>query len=784
MASGWQRLSNNIPETPMENESSCHTSRRIDFDTPDTAIVDVCSCETKLDDPYKNLPNDIYSFIALCRAPSPAPRSKPISALIALAVFSFQIFGLVLMILSKVHPTWSENEDIDNPYPYFFNALKRIDSFIPTNESRLVQMSQVFGALAFIVSQEQDTLSDIVESFDILLSVLFGNQKTTDCCFTLSWLLRLTQGTMAAITAVILGLSSSDVVDIILNFTAINYISGIDERVFDMAHDGWLGEEARIDARYIRPEKKYIVTHNGIQTDDTKVEQEEEKVLKRGAGWIAICWLFFLFFLPIVVVFGVQNLTDVMATKVFRVRFDEENLRSYSGCYKNTGKKSHRRIVYTAGNASNPGAIFAYCRPEKKWYFLKEDMDPCDLAVGDDDTVKDKEGAHTAGGSFAFDIQTTFESQWVSPHDRHLGIHFIESTKGKNETEFCAAEIGDGICDEDLNHFDYEYDGGDCCATTCISHGDNECGDDKAAVFNKTSDHRISFPHCKDEAMIELPITLESFAYNNIDAIQNIMGDRNTSRFQWENDLVGVTDWQNFWRNQSYWHPTLELICNGKRVFFVQVDKTMEDTKETPKLSERASCSLILNTFEPIVKINITWPSNMTNTGIQVEKVVRNTIPSAIGHLTELPDNKIRIDLSNANLEGTIPKEIGLLKESIEQLELGSNSISGTIPTELGDLGGLNRLVLDHNYALKGTIPSSLFSRDSKHTSLQNLTILDLGKFTFQIFLLIMPTPKHEDLGRSRSDMTYLMCLRACGILQVSILLLVIFQLRLECQQN
>ncbi len=650
MTSEWQQpmryglaSSENIPETPTENQSSCHTSRRIDFDTPNTVIEDLSLRETKVDDPYENLPDDVYSFIALCRAPSPAPRSKPTSALIAVAVFSFQIFGLVLMILSKVHPSWSENEDIDNPHPYFFNAMKSIDSFIPTNESCLVQMSQVFAALAFIVSQEQDTLSDIVQSFDILLSVLFGNQKSTDCCFTISWCLRLTQGTIAAITAVLLGLSSSDVVDIILNFTAINYISGIDERVFDMAHDGWLGEDARIDARYIKPEKKYIVRHNGIQTDDTRVEQEEAKVLKRGAAWIAIGWLFFWFFLPILVVFGVQNHTDVMATRVFRVRFDEENLRSYSGCYNNTGKRSHRRFVYAAGNDSNPGAIFSYCRPEKKWYFLKENMDPCSLAT--DDTMKDKEGAHTAGVSFAFDIQTTFESQWVSSHNRHLDIHFIEKPEGEDEEDFCAAEIGDGICDKDLNFFDYEYDGGDCCATTCISRGDNVCGDEKEPVFGAQSDHRISFPYCKDEDMIELPLTLETFEYNNIGAIQNVLGDRNTSRFKWENESLVETEWENFWRNQTHWRPTIELVCNEKRVFFVQVEESMKKEKETPKLNERSSCSLIMNTFEPIVKINVTWPSDLSNSEIHVKKVIRNTIPSAIGYLTQLPDNKIRIDL-------------------------------------------------------------------------------------------------------------------------------------------
>ena len=701
---------NNSRETPIQNQSNCPAARHLDFatpekDTPNTATTYASLREKELHDPYESLPDDVYSFIALSRAPSPGRRSKSISIFIALAVFLFQIFGLGLMILSKVHPRWSENEDIDNPHPYFFNSLKYIDSFIPTNESRLVQMSQVFGALAFIVSQEQDTLSDLVQSFDILLSVLFGNQKNTDCCFTISWLLRLTQGTWAGVTAVLLGLSSSDVVDIILNFTAINYISGIDERVFDMAHDGWLGEYARTDARRIRSEKRYIVTNNGIQTDDIRVVQEGEKVPTRRAAWIAICWLFFWFFLPIIIVFVVQNHTDVMATKIFRVRFDEENLRSYSGCYKNTGKKSHRRIVYTAGNTSNPGASFSYCRPDKKWHFLKEDINPCSFSDGAiDDEVKDKEGAHTSGGNFAFDIQTTFESQWVSPHNRHLGIHFIENTEGQSEYDFCKAEIGDGICDDDLNFFDYEYDGGDCCATTCTGP---KCGKVGEPIFGVHFNESLSFPNCTNDEMVGLPITLKSFEYNDIEDIQNTIGDRNVSRFRWENDEVIETDWEEFWQKHPSSHPTLELVCDKKRVFFVRITEAMKNMEQKSLLSKGSDCSLILNTFEPIVNVDVTWPFNVTdssaNSGIHVKKVIRNTIPPAIGKLTVLSANKISIDLckyndslqnmtsihhcsvafkitthqitflpiANGHVEGTIPTEIGLMKQSIKQLELG-----------------------------------------------------------------------------------------------------------------
>jgi hypothetical protein len=69
-------------------------------------------------------------------------------------------------------------------------------------------------------------------------------------------------------------------------------------------------------------------------------------------------------------------------------------------------------------------------------------------------------------------------------------------------------------------------------------------------------------------------------------------------------------------------------------------------------------------------------------------------------------DRYVVLALSNQNLTGTIPPEIGLLT-SLEMLELNGNYLVGSIPPAFSKLSNLNRLLLDSN-RLTGTIPSEV----------------------------------------------------------------------------
>ena len=66
----------------------------------------------------------------------------------------------------------------------------------------------------------------------------------------------------------------------------------------------------------------------------------------------------------------------------------------------------------------------------------------------------------------------------------------------------------------------------------------------------------------------------------------------------------------------------------------------------------------------------------------------------------------VGLNLSNNNLSGAIPPELGNLA-NVGWLELGYNNLSGTIPSELGNLASLNNLALGGNN-LSGPIPLEL----------------------------------------------------------------------------
>ena len=84
------------------------------------------------------------------------------------------------------------------------------------------------------------------------------------------------------------------------------------------------------------------------------------------------------------------------------------------------------------------------------------------------------------------------------------------------------------------------------------------------------------------------------------------------------------------------------------------------------------------------------------------ENELNGTIPSELGSLTNLET----LRLSDNQLRGTIPPELGNLT-SLEVLNLFENRLSGTIPSELGNLSNLGALALFNNN-LRGTIPSDL----------------------------------------------------------------------------
>jgi len=84
------------------------------------------------------------------------------------------------------------------------------------------------------------------------------------------------------------------------------------------------------------------------------------------------------------------------------------------------------------------------------------------------------------------------------------------------------------------------------------------------------------------------------------------------------------------------------------------------------------------------------------------DKNLTGTIPKEIGLLKNLKS----ITLSSNQLTGPIPKQIGKLKD-LEEIDLSGNELSGPIPKELGQLKKLKTLNFSRNH-LSGLIPKEL----------------------------------------------------------------------------
>ena len=97
-------------------------------------------------------------------------------------------------------------------------------------------------------------------------------------------------------------------------------------------------------------------------------------------------------------------------------------------------------------------------------------------------------------------------------------------------------------------------------------------------------------------------------------------------------------------------------------------------------------------------------------------------IPPELGSLT--PRHLEKLDLSDNQLTGTIPRELGSLTY-LEWLRLSGNQLTGTIPPELGSLANLEWLNLSGNQ-LTGCIPQDLGGIPTNDYSQLGLPLCDM----------------------------------------------------------
>jgi len=160
-------------------------------------------------------------------------------------VFGMQVTFLLLMLLNVVNHLFNTGkEDLDNPVKITFS---------PTNVGFIVTMTQYVAVVAYVFFVG-DSINDVIAAVEGFPSICRSRKTSEMKLLPLLILLnvcRLLRVSVAVVVTVVLVISSSDVVEIVLNFAAENYISSLDEAAFNLAKKGRYGDALEMEAKRI-----------------------------------------------------------------------------------------------------------------------------------------------------------------------------------------------------------------------------------------------------------------------------------------------------------------------------------------------------------------------------------------------------------------------------------------------------------------------------------------------------------------------------------------------------
>ena len=293
----------------------------------------------------KHLTSDTFNFMII------APTSST-PFLLSILVVTLQMTAFFLVAANMLDVTEEENP---------FN--------IPTNVNGWVRVSQ-FVAIAIAVL----TQNDLITSFDLMRSgynaSLHGSfEHATFWKFVLSTTLRFLEGSASLFLIFILAISSETVIDLLLNFTALEFVSQFDEAFFFLSRHGFLGMTCEKMA-YVILTTTYDVPRKRFDRF-FKMTCMMAFLIMMLSGWGAVIR---------------QQVQGKFLCQTVMVQFGDDmpQLGTFSGLYDKNAKKLppflSKRVEYI-GRDSNRAKI-AYCGDIEAWTFTwpeleGEEINPC-----------------------------------------------------------------------------------------------------------------------------------------------------------------------------------------------------------------------------------------------------------------------------------------------------------------------------------------------------------------------------------------------------------------------
>mmetsp|Transcript_695 Transcript_695/g.1099 ORF Transcript_695/g.1099 Transcript_695/m.1099 type:complete len:413 (-) Transcript_695:118-1356(-) len=216
-----------------------------------------------------------------------------------------------------------------------------------------------------------------------------------------------------------------------------------------------------------------------------------------------------------------------------------------------------------------------------------------------------------------------------------------------------------------------------------------------------------------------------------------------------------TTDGQPVYKQRLFWIRLLFVVVAAAIGGYIFLSFILEDTREPDASQVAALVALYESTngaswklfnkknnwlsAEPVCKWNGVTCKGVSITEVLLSDVsLQGSIPSEIGHLKQLE----RLDLSSNTITGSLPNTLGNLR-NLKYLSLPWNRISGSIPSTLGNLNNLQLMDLEKN-SISGTIPSTLgdlsklFAMHLNHNRITGTIPSDLGRlsnlYTLKVF--------------------------------------------------
>jgi len=341
-------------------------------------------------------------------------------------------------------------------------------------------------------------------------------------------------------------MTSSNVTEIILNFTAVNFISLLDDTAFTVAKDGRYGPTLEEAAKRVENEPlprcsipKYRHVRHGI------------------AVGVVSAFLFGMMCYVIVC----QEKNDTWITQTIQIEF-QGSTGVHSGCYdidvnssnhKRYNSSNHKRYNYNifSDNSDFNQTKIGYCKNDRKWVLYNSPDDkPCN--------AKENEIAAYSTKTDSFDISTSLSETWYSASNEPLDLVLFEPD---DDSKDCYSNVDDGICNVFFNKPELKFDGGDCCATTCNHTGCGKGVFNSKSLFGTVIESGDGYPNCKDPDSNVKSVAIE---------INSISMNDSESKF------------------------TLKFECDGDDLFSIPLNQSMANNMEEFPVPRWGNC-----TFKP-----------------------------------------------------------------------------------------------------------------------------------------------------------------------------------------